>query len=133
MENHTYHYHSKVAFSETDASSRVHFSQILIYVEKAEHAFLGKKGIPIFSSRIGWPRVKLSCDYLSSLKFEEPFTVVLELQAIGTSSLTWKFEIFKNHNEKVALGEMRTVKVSGEGSAVAITESEKNLLLAPYE
>ena len=39
--------HRRVAFADTDASGRVHFTAILRYVEDAEHAYLAEKGIEL--------------------------------------------------------------------------------------
>jgi acyl-CoA thioester hydrolase len=53
---------SEVAFSDTDASGWVHFSKILCYVERAEHAFLSSVDIAIFSNSNSSPRVKVDAN-----------------------------------------------------------------------
>jgi acyl-CoA thioesterase FadM len=126
----TYRYLSEIAFSDTDASGRAHFTRMLNHVEKAEHAFLASIGIPVCSETCGWPRAKISCDFRSPLRFQDSFSVVLQLNRIGTSSLNWVFKILKPDATLVAEGEWVTVKVAPDGSPAAITEDEKRKILA---
>ncbi|MFN5739754.1 MAG: acyl-CoA thioesterase, partial [Akkermansiaceae bacterium] len=102
MENIHHRQQSEVAFSDTDASGLAHFSKILCYVENTEHAFLASVGIPVFSNSNGWPRVKISCDYRSPLRFQDKFEVQLSLTKIGNSSLNWKYQILKPDTTLVA-------------------------------
>ncbi len=132
MEKPTYRQLSEVAFSDTDASGWAHFSKILCYVENAEHAFLASVGIPVFSNNGGWPRVKITCDYRSPLRFQDAIEVVLHLNRIGTSSLNWKFQILKPDTTLVAEGEMVSVKVDSNGTPASINESERTKLSAKF-
>lgn len=129
MENIRHRQQSEVAFSDTDASGWAHFSKILCYVENAEHAFLASVGIPVFSNNGGWPRVKITCDYRSPLRFQDKFEVQLSLTKIGNSSINWKYQILKPETTLVAEGEMVSVKVDSNGTPTAITEAEKSKLL----
>lgn len=129
MEKPTYRQLSEVAFSDTDASGWAHFSKILTYVENAEHAFLASVGIPVFSNNGGWPRVKISCDYRSPLRFQDKFEIQLSLTKIGNSSLSWKFQILKTDTTLVAEGEMVSVKIDSNGTPAALTETERTKLL----
>ncbi len=129
LENIHHRQQSEVAFSDTDASGLAHFSKILCYVENTEHAFLASVGIPVFSNSNGWPRVKISCDYRSPLRFQDKFEVQLSLTKIGNSSLNWKYQILKPDTTLVAAGEMVSVKVDSTGTPTAITEAEKSKLL----
>ena len=128
MEKPTYRHQSEVAFSDTDASGWAHFSKILCHVEAAEHACLASRGIPVFSKNGGWPRVKITCDYHSPLRFGDKLEVILHLQRIGTTSLNWRFEIFKTDTTLAATGEMVSVKVDSEGKPTSITDQEHTQL-----
>ncbi len=105
----------QVLFSETDASTRVHFTSILRYVENAEHVLLNSLEINVFGGEeaLGWPRGHVECRYLKPLYYHDPYQVKLVLKRLGTSSLTWGFKVISNESE-IALGEIRTVLV-GEG------------------
>ena len=128
MENIRHRQLSEVAFSDTDASGWVHFSKILCYVEIAEHSLFHSLGIPVFSNNGGWPRVKISCDYRSPLRFQDTFEVRLSLTKIDNSAITWKFQILKTDTTLVAEGEMVSVKVNSTGTPTAISEAERNKL-----
>jgi acyl-CoA thioester hydrolase len=127
----SHRYACDVAFADTDASGRVHFSKILIYAERAEHDFLTQKGITVFApEQLGWPRVKVSCDYLSPLYFQEKIEVNLTLEKIGTSSVSWLFEIIKENGSIAAKGGMVTVRVNAKGEPFPFVENEKQILEA---
>lgn len=65
----------RVEFSETDAAGIVHFSNYFRYMESVEHAFFRSLGYSVmlrdFDPPIGFPRVHVSCDYKSPLRFED--------------------------------------------------------------
>ncbi|MFK7850301.1 MAG: acyl-CoA thioesterase [Akkermansiaceae bacterium] len=116
-------------FADTDASGRVHFSKILTYVERAEHQLLSSLDIAVHDSgKIGWPRVRVNCDFIAGIKFEDEVEVLLELSKLGTSSLSWKFEIVGRSDALAASGEMITVKVAADGRATAISDRERSKL-----
>ncbi len=117
-----------VAFSETDASGRVHFTEILKWVEDAEHQFLKERKIPICSPESGWPRVNVQCDYRAPLHFGDEVVVNLTLMRIGKSSLTWSFEIQDSQSAVAAEGSLVTVFVlGGKAGAVIPTEIRSRL------
>lgn len=123
-------FHGQVAFSETDAAGVAHFTSLLIWAENAEHqlmikAGLMKPGLGNQVERIGWPRVKINCDYYGSLRFADEYRVRLQLAKVGRSSLTWHFFILNGSNlEPVAEGEMVVVKLGIEGRSMALSEQE---------
>lgn len=106
----------RVAFSETDASGRAHFTALLRWAEDAEHQLLDSLGIPICSSTGGWPRARVECDYRQPLQAGEEVEVAIELVEIGTSSLRWSFRIFGKEHSLAAVGQMVTVFASHSGS-----------------
>jgi acyl-CoA thioester hydrolase len=100
-----------VVFSETDMSGRVHFTQILKYVEDAEHQLMRSKNIKVIEvDGSGWPRVRVECDYKAPLFFENIIEVKVEISAIGNRSMTWDFSIICN-KEICASGKMITVYI----------------------
>ncbi|MGJ8633972.1 MAG: acyl-CoA thioesterase [Luteolibacter sp.] len=128
METIRHRYECEIAFADTDASGRVHFSNILRYVERAEHDFFRHCGVKLIGKDVGWPRVKVSCEYERSLIFGGWAIVKLQLKRVGGSSLTWAFEVHSKEGERAARGEMVCVKVDGLGAAVAISFVEKQRL-----
>lgn len=121
-------YACEVGFAETDAGGRVHFSQYLIYVERAEHDFLRRRGVVVFDEgRVGWPRVRFSCEYEKPLYFGDCFEVVLRIGRVGVSSISWSFRIVAG-DEVCASGEMVCVQVDGAGSALNLGDDLRNRL-----
>ena len=106
----------RVAFSETDASGRAHFTALLKWVEEAEHEVLRSQGVAIFSEQEGWPRARVECDYRLPFFVEEEAIVELTLMEAGRSSLTWSFRMLKDQGALAAEGQMVTVLVDQNGS-----------------
>jgi len=117
----------RVRFSETDASGRVHFTNILRYVEEAEHELLKEKGIEVLSENTGWPRVRVTCDYRQALTFDDEFVVVFQSIKASERSLVWSFELMKAE-QLIASGEMITVRVDEKGKALVLEDSVRGLI-----
>lgn len=117
----------RVAFSETDASGRAHFTAILKWVEDAEHHFLTEQGIPVLFPEGGWPRVSVHCDYRLPLAFGDEVEVAMALAEVGGKSLKWSFQLFNEKREVAAVGSVTTVYVEG-GRAIEIPEAIRVLL-----
>jgi acyl-CoA thioester hydrolase len=119
----------EVAFGDTDASGWMHFPNIFRYFEEAEHTFLRSRGILVFDrSQGGWPRVKVSCDFKRPLLTGDRIEVLLEIQRIGASSVTWNFEVLTATGDLAAFGSVTTVRVNHEGKPQLITEEERTKL-----
>ena len=102
----------KVAFADTDASGRVHFTSILRYVEETEHAFFSSLDVEVISERHGWPRVHVDCDYRAPLFFGDEVTVQLVVQVVGKTSVKYTFTVRKGEI-LCAEGSMVIVLVQG--------------------
>ena len=94
---HEIRFRRRVEFVDTDMSGIMHFSRYLVFMENAEHAFLEALG-----TRVQWregeremtfPRVAVSCEYLSATRFGDELEVHLKVLRKGTKSLTYGFEI----------------------------------------
>ena len=129
MENPVHRQVGEIAFGDTDASGWMHFPNIFKYVEAAEHAFLRSLGILVFDrAQGGWPRVKVSCDYKRPFKCADRFEVLLSISRIGTSSVTWDFEVLNTAGDTAAFGTMTNVRVDHEGKPKLISEEEREKL-----
>lgn len=119
----------KVAFADTDASGWVHFPNVFRYVEMAEHEYLISLGMEVFDLRSGgWPRVKVGCEYLKPMRAGEDVEVVLWIEKVGGSSVSWLFEIKNSEGECMAKGEMKTVRVGRDRHAKAFDARERAIL-----
>jgi YbgC/YbaW family acyl-CoA thioester hydrolase len=119
----------EVAFGDTDASGWMHFPNIFRYFEEAEHAFLKSHGLLVFArDQGGWPRVKVSCDYKRPLLSGDRIEVVLGVSRVGTSSVTWNFEVLNSSGETAAFGSVTTVRVDHEGKSRPLSDAERAVL-----
>ena len=107
----------------------MHFPNIFRHVEAAEHAFLKSRGVLVFDRALGgWPRVKVSCEFKRPLLTGDHIEVLLDIFRIGTSSVTWDFEVLSESGEVAALGSITTVRVNHEGRTQPITDEERRAL-----
>jgi YbgC/YbaW family acyl-CoA thioester hydrolase len=88
----------KVEFVDTDMSGIVHFSRFLVFMENAEHAFLKAIGASVQwrdgeGREVGWPRVAVSCEYVSPARFGDELEIRLRVARKGLRSLTYGFEV----------------------------------------
>ena len=124
-----YRHTCEVAFGDTDASGWMHFPNVFRYFEEAEHAFLKSRGILVFDrAQGGWPRVNVTCDYKRPLVTGDRIEVRLAVERIGTSSVTWNFQIVNAGGETAASGSVTTVRVNREGKPQPLNENERAAL-----
>jgi acyl-CoA thioester hydrolase len=88
----------RVEYVDTDMSGIVHFSRFLVFMENAEHAFLRAIGPGVQwrdaeGRELGWPRVAVSCDYLSPARFGDELEIRVRVLRKGTRSLTYGIDI----------------------------------------
>jgi YbgC/YbaW family acyl-CoA thioester hydrolase len=101
-----------VEFVDTDMAGIVHFSNILRFMEEAEHAFLRSKGLSVFQQAgeitVTWPRRSVHCDFKSPARFEEIVDVAVHVEKLGGKSLTLGFDLSIG-DRPVAVGRIVTV------------------------
>lgn len=102
-----YHDKLRVEFSDTDAAGIVHFANFFRYMERVEHNFWRSLGLSVQSRvgdhEIGFPRVKVDCEYFAPARFEDELDAVLTLDRLGGKSLTFHIE-FHRAGELLARG-----------------------------
>jgi 4-hydroxybenzoyl-CoA thioesterase/acyl-CoA thioester hydrolase len=103
----------RVEFAETDAAGIVHFASLMIYMEQAEHAFLRAMGLSVFPKPGNefagtWPRVRVSCEFFAPARFEDELTILVQIDRIGRSSVTYRMELERS-GEAIAKGTMTSV------------------------
>lgn len=109
----------RVAFADTDMAGIMHFAAFFRYMEATEHAFFRSLGLSVNMDvdgrRIGWPRVRVECEYRRPLRFEEEFDVHLRVREKKAKSITYDFVFSKNETGtelEVARGSVTTVCVA---------------------
>jgi len=102
----------KIEFADTDMGGIVHFARFVVFMETAEHEFLGALGtsvsLELEGRKIGWPRVAVSCDYKSPARFGDVLEILVRVLRKGEKSMTYQFR-FTNRGREIATGEMTSV------------------------
>ena len=118
----------RVEFRDTDAAGIVHFSAFFFWMESAEHELLRHLGLHVFErqpdgSEHSWPRVSVSCDYRSALRFGDEVGIAVHVAELGRASVTYRF-VFEHEGRAVADGRVVAVRClvrpGGRLEAVAI-------------
>ena len=104
----------RVEFRDTDAAGIVHFSAFFFWMESAEHELLRSAGVAVVDQPAdgyvaSWPRVSATCDYLSAARFGDELEIVVAVEAIGRSSVTYGFA-FSQAGMAVARGRVVAVR-----------------------
>ncbi|MGA2130925.1 MAG: thioesterase family protein [Bryobacteraceae bacterium] len=87
----------RVAFVDTDASGRIHFTAMLRYFEAAELEFLRSLGFSYKDApHTGYPRVRVECEYRSAIVFDDELDIAVSVKRIGSSSYTLGFDALKD-------------------------------------
>ena len=126
-------YEHRIPFKDTDMAGVVHFTSILSYAEIAEHTVLSELGIEVISSKGGFPKVHIDCDYQWPLRFGDVAIVHLSLSKCSEKSLHWQFEIHVrgngfSGNKVCAKGSMITTYVNEEGNSSNFPNVWRDLL-----
>ncbi|HET9169233.1 MAG TPA: thioesterase family protein [Actinospica sp.] len=131
-------YRGRVEWMDTDASGHYHNSTITRFVESAEAQLMREHGVAEYFGIS--PRVRYEVSFPSKLWFGQEVTVTLVLERIGTSSMTFGFEVWgeehgKNPRSLAAHGRFVTVHVpaGGEGSEPWPEEWRTRLAAPPSE
>lgn len=114
----------RVAFAETDASGRIHFTAPLRWVEEAEHLLLLRGGVRDVAC---FPRVDVRSQYLVSLGFDDEVTVELAVVHVGRTSIGYEWR-GSRRAETCFKGRHSVVHVDAEGSPTALPEGLRGLL-----
>ena len=104
-------------------------------MEEAEHALWRAAGLSIVgpTRQIGFPRVAVSIDFKSPLKFEEDFEVHVRIEAISRRTIRYAHTITRGET-LIATGTMTTVcaaMLDGRMRAVEIPAEVRERLSAP--
>jgi YbgC/YbaW family acyl-CoA thioester hydrolase len=105
---------TRVAWVDTDAGGRIHFTAVFRWVEAAETALMRRLGL-----MEGWdnyPRRHVEADYLKVLVFEDEVEVRLRVERVGSTSITYAWDIAKA-DEVAVQGRHTVVHVDEEGRA----------------
>jgi acyl-CoA thioester hydrolase len=104
--------HSRVAWVDTDAGGRIHFTAAFRWAEAAETALLRSLGL--LDDWGDYPRRAVEAEYLAVLRFEDEFELELGAERVGTSSITYGWEV-RRAGEVCVRGRHTIVHVDADG------------------
>jgi YbgC/YbaW family acyl-CoA thioester hydrolase len=116
---------ARVAWIDTVAGGRIHFTAVFRWVEAAETALMRRLGLTE-----GWgnyPRRHVEADYLKVLVFEDDVEVRLRVERVGRTSITYAWDIAKA-GEVFVQGGHTVVHVDDEGLASELPEAVRAAL-----
>ena len=91
-------YRGRVEWMDTDAGGHHHNTAVIRFVEAAEAGLMRERGLPEYFGSA--PRVRYEVEFPSPLWFDQEVTATVVLERIGTSSMTYRFEVWGEAGEK---------------------------------
>jgi YbgC/YbaW family acyl-CoA thioester hydrolase len=110
----------RVAWVDTDAGGRIHFTAAFRWAEAAETALMRRLGM--LEGWGGFPRRHVEAEYLRVLRFEDEFETRLRVDAVGRTSITYGWEIHRDGDVCVR-GNHTVVRVDRDGRPEPLPES----------
>ena len=89
-------FHSRVRFGDTDASGRVFYVSLLRHFEAAEGEFLRHLRctyLDFQAPKIDFPRVRVECDYIAPIGYDDLLDIKVTVEKVGRSSFTLGFAV----------------------------------------
>ena len=104
--------HSRVAWVDTDAGGRIHFTAAFRWAEAAETGLM--RELLLLGEWGEYPRRKVEAEYLKVLRFEDELEIRLRVDKVGRTSVTYAWTITKDGEPHVK-GRHTVVHVDAEG------------------
>jgi acyl-CoA thioester hydrolase len=116
---------TRVAWVDTDAGGRIHFTAAFRWAEMAETAI--RRELGLLDEWGSYPRRKVEAEFLQVLVFEDEIEVRIRPERLGQTSITWAFEITRS-GEVCVRGSLVVVHVDADGQPAPLTEKERAAL-----
>jgi acyl-CoA thioester hydrolase len=117
---------SRVAWIDTDAGGRIHFTAAFRWAEAAETGLIRSLGL--LDDWGDFPRRAVEAEYLAVLRFEDEFEVELIPEKVGTSSITYRWEIRRPDGEVCIRGRHTAVHVDADGRPAPLSPEARTAL-----
>lgn len=85
-------FHTRVEWIDTDAAGIYHNTTVTRFVEAAEARLMAARGLDGYFPAA--PRVRWTVDFEAPLFFGQDATATVILTQVGTTSMTWEFEVW---------------------------------------
>lgn len=121
----THREHVRVAWVDTDAGGRIHFTAAFRWAELAETAL--RRRLRLLDDWADYPRRSVQAEYLDVLRFEDELEIEIEAERIGRTSITWRWEIRRDGTLCVH-GNHTVVHVDSSGCPAPVPEQVRSAL-----
>ena len=115
----------RVAWVDTDAGGRIHFTAVFRWAEAAETELRRKLGL--LGDWPDYPRRHVEAEYLSVLRFDDEVELRLAPECVGETSITWTWEITRE-GELCVRGRHTVVHVDGSGRPAPLPSNVRDAL-----
>jgi acyl-CoA thioester hydrolase len=117
---------TRVAWVDTDAGGRMHFTAAFRWAEEAETELMRRMGLP--RERWGhFPRRKVEAEYLKVLRFDDEIEVRLRVDNVGRTSVTYAWTIAKGGEAHIK-GHHTVVHVYAGGKPTPLDDALRSAL-----
>jgi YbgC/YbaW family acyl-CoA thioester hydrolase len=116
---------TRVAWVDTDAGGRIHFTAAFRWAELAETGLMRRLGL--LDEWGSYPRRHVEADYLEVLVFEDEVEVRLRVERVGSTSITYAWTIAKD-GEVCVEGRHTVVHVDEHGQPAELPQSVRAAL-----
>jgi 4-hydroxybenzoyl-CoA thioesterase len=112
-----FHAHLEVCFGDIDNAGIVYYPRFLHYFHVAlEEFFSMELGIDYSTvvnvHRLAFPTVRIEADFRNPLSFGDHIEVDVLVLALGRTSITWGYKVYKSGERTRVIAEGRNVTVS---------------------
>jgi acyl-CoA thioester hydrolase len=115
----------RVAWVDTDAGGRIHFSNVFRWAELAEVGLV--REVLSVEEWADFPRRHVHAEFLKVLRFDDEIEVRLRVDRLGTTSITYAWTISKDGDPHV-LGGHTVVHVDADGRPSPIPDRVRTAL-----
>jgi acyl-CoA thioester hydrolase len=115
-----------VEWADTDASGHYHNAAVIRYVEAAEAILMRERGLDGYFGAA--PRVRYEVDFACPLWFGQRITATVVLEHVGTSSMTFRFEVWAEETD----GHARQLAASGRYVTVHVPPGSSRRASQPW-
>lgn len=116
---------TRVAWIDTDAGGRIHFTAVFRWAEAAETALL--RSVGLLDEWADFPRRAVEAEYLAVLRFEDEIEIELRPEHVGTTSISYGWDIRRN-GELCIRGRHTVVHVDAGGRPAPLPEALRRAL-----
>ncbi len=116
---------TRVAWVDTDAGGRIHFTAAFRFAEAAETGI--RRALDLLGDWGDYPRRRVEADFRAVLRFEDEVEVRIRPERLGTTSITWRWEIDRG-GEVCVDGRMTVVHVDAEGRPAPLPDRVRERL-----